>query len=94
MAAPTLDLWPVLPALSMSAPGKSYHWGSTFPHAAGTRGGTRGRLDSDLLGRVEPWRRIHLIDAAVFPTVPATTFTLTVMANAHRIAEQILNEAA
>ena len=41
---------------------------------------------SDLLGRVAPWRNVHLVDASVFPTVPATTFTLTIMANAHRIA--------
>jgi hypothetical protein len=26
----------------------------------------------------------------VFPTVPATTFTLTIMANAHRIASEVL----
>ena len=31
-AAPLLDLWPALPALQMSAGGKSYHWGATFPH--------------------------------------------------------------
>ena len=33
---------------------------------------------------------IHLVDASVFPTVPATTFTLTIMANAHRIASESL----
>jgi ferredoxin len=87
-SAPALDLWPVLPAMSVSLPGKSYHWGSTFPHTLDRR----SRLSSDLLGRVEPWRRVHLIDAAVFPTVPATTFTLTVMANAHRIAQDLLKE--
>ena len=36
------------------------------------------------------WNRIHLVDGAVFPSVPATTFTLTVMANAHRIASESL----
>lgn len=87
-SAAWLDLWPVLPALAMSGPGKSYHWGATFPH---TRGQS-GRFQSDLLGRVAPWRRVHLIDGAVFPTVPATTFTLSVMANAHRIADGVLRE--
>ena len=87
-AAPALDLWPALPALSLAKPGKSYHWGSTFPHSA-----TPGRTySSDVLGRVGPWRRVHVIDAAVFPNVPATTFTLTVMANAHRIAQGALRE--
>ena len=42
------------------------------------------------LGRVGPWRNTHLIDASVFPTVAATTFTLTIMANAHRIATEAL----
>ncbi|MCV7102986.1 NAD(P)-binding protein [Mycobacterium palustre] len=72
---PKLDLWPVLPMVRLSGPGKSYHFGSTFPH---------GRA-SDLLGRIGQFRNIHFIDGAVLPSVPATTFTLTVMANAHRI---------
>ena len=73
---PSLDLYPVLPMVRMSGPGKSYHFGSTFAHGSG----------SDLLGRVSDWRNIHLLDGAVLPSVPSTTFTLTVMANAHRIA--------
>jgi choline dehydrogenase-like flavoprotein len=90
-AAPLIDLWPALPALAMSAPGKSYHWGGTFPHTSDPAVG--GPFASDLLGRVGSWRRVHVVDAAVFPTVPATTFTLTIMANAHRIADAALQEA-
>jgi len=73
---PKLDLYPVLPMVRLSGPGKSYHFGSTFPHGDG----------SDLLGRIGTFRDVHLIDGAVLPSVPSTTFTLTVMANAHRIA--------
>jgi hypothetical protein len=87
-AAPLLDLWPVLPMLSMSAPAKSYHFGSSFPHSLTARAG----LQSDLLGRVHPWRRIHAIDGSVLPSIAATTFTMTVMANAHRIATEVLAE--
>ena len=29
--------------------------------------------------------RVHVVDASVFPSLPATTITLSVMANAHRI---------
>ncbi|MGC2799162.1 MAG: hypothetical protein WA290_22080, partial [Mycobacterium sp.] len=72
---PKLDLFPVLPMVRMSGPGKSYHFGSTFPHGNG----------SDLLGRIGQFRNVHLIDGSVLPSVPSTTFTLTVMANAHRI---------
>ncbi len=82
-AAPLLDLWPAVPLISLSGPGYSYHFGGSFPHR---RGPADGPLTTDELGRLRFWPRVHLVDASVFPTVPATTFTLTVMANAHRIA--------
>ena len=84
-AAPSLGIAPVFPMVSLSAPGKSYHFGGSFPHASAPRDG----IESDLLGRVSPWRHIHLVDASVFPTLPATTFTLSIMANAHRIARGV-----
>ena len=43
-------------------------------------------LDTDILGRPAGLRRVHLVDASVFPSIPATTITFSVMANAHRIA--------
>jgi ferredoxin len=87
-AAPCLDLWPILPALRMAASGKSYHWGGSFPHSPSQN----SEFTTDALGRIGPWRRIHLVDSSVFPNVPATTFALTVMANAHRITEGALRE--
>jgi choline dehydrogenase-like flavoprotein len=83
-AAPLLDLYPFLPSLSVSRPGKSYHFGGSFPHADGPP----SDVTTDALGRPGPWRRIHLVDGSVLPSIPATTFTLTVMANAHRIASE------
>lgn len=88
-AAPDLDCWPLVPFLRHAAPGKSYHFGGTFPHSARPA----GDFSSDVLGRVGPWRRIHLTDASVFPTVAATTYTLTAMANAHRIATTTLSSS-
>jgi hypothetical protein len=85
--APLLDLWPLVPMLAVSAPGKSYHWGGTFPHV-GRQPASVG--ESDLLGRVPPWTRIHLVDGSVLPSLASTTYTLTVMANAHRIADAAL----
>lgn len=85
-SARLLDLYPVLPMLRLSAGGKSYHVGGSFPHT----GSGSTIFGSDRLGRVGPWRRIHLVDASVFPNVPAMTFTLTIMANAHRIASEAL----
>jgi choline dehydrogenase-like flavoprotein len=80
-AAPYLDLWPVTPKMLWSGGAKSYHFGGSFPHACEPGNGT-----TDRLGRLARWDRIHVIDGAVFPNIPATTFTLTVMANSHRIA--------
>jgi choline dehydrogenase-like flavoprotein len=85
--APYLGVVPMLPMVSLSAPGKSYHFGGSFPHATNPSG-----RESDVLGRVDAWRSIHLVDASVFPTVSATTFTLTIMANAHRIARRVLED--
>jgi len=86
-SAHMLDLYPVLPAVQLAGTAKGYHWGGTFPHTREPR----SALSSDRLGRVMGWQRIHLIDASVFPNVPATTFTLTVMANAHRIASETMD---
>ncbi len=85
-SARLLDMYPVIPMLRLSASGKSYHWGGSFPHTS-----DRSTVfSSDRLGRVGSWERIHLVDASVFPSVPAMTFGLTVMANAHRIASETL----
>ena len=81
-----LDLHPIPGQTKLSGPAKSYHYGGSFPMQAKPF----GEFSSDLLGRVGPWRNTHLIDASVFPTVAATTFTLTIMANAHRIATEAL----
>ena len=89
-AAPHLGVMPAIPQVTLSAPTKSYHFGGSFPHARVPKDG----LETDVLGRVEPWRSIHLVDASVFPTVPATTFTLTIMANAHRIARTVAEGAS
>jgi choline dehydrogenase-like flavoprotein len=87
--APYLGVVPVLPMVTLSAPGKSYHFGGSFPHSQNPVAGR----ESDVLGRVHPWRNVHLVDASVFPTVSATTFTLTIMANAHRIARHVAEDA-
>ena len=83
--APGLDMWPVIPMISVSAAAKSYHFGASFPHDR-----ARTATTTDRMGRLGTWDHIHLVDASVFPEVPATTFTLTIMANAHRIATETL----
>ena len=77
---------PVVPAIQFAEPGRSYHSGGTFPMRSAP-----GRFETDLLGRLPGLDRVHLVDASVFPSIPATTITLTIMANAHRIATQSLD---
>jgi choline dehydrogenase-like flavoprotein len=85
-AGRTLDLYPIPGQTKLSGVAKSYHYGGSFPmHEKAS-----GDFSTDLLGRVRPWRNVHLADASVFPTIAATTFTLTIMANAHRIATEAL----
>jgi ferredoxin len=69
--------------LQIVQPGRGFHSGSSFPMRAQS-----GKFESDLLGRPSGWSRIHVVDASVLPTVPATTITFSVMANAHRIASR------
>jgi choline dehydrogenase-like flavoprotein len=85
-AAPKLDLWPVVTHGGLSGAAKSYHFGGSFAHGPGPT----QRPSTDRLGRLPEWGRVHLVDGSVFPSVPSTTFTLTVMANAHRIASEAL----
>lgn len=65
----------------LGAPGKSYHIGASFP----MRGKPHG-FESDTLGRPVGFGRVHLVDASCLPSIPSTNITLTVMANAMRIA--------
>ena len=74
---------PLLPGLQFPKPGSGYHSGGTFPMRENP-----GQLESDILGRLPAWDRIHLVDSSVFPSIPATSITMSIMANAHRIATQ------
>ena len=48
--------------------------------------------ETDLLGRPKGLKRVHVVDATVLPSVPASTITYTVMANAARIATEAARE--
>lgn len=65
----------------MEPPGASFHTGCTFPMAV-----SPGPGETDGLGRLAGTQRIHIVDASILPEIPSTTITLSVMANAHRIA--------
>jgi choline dehydrogenase-like flavoprotein len=71
---------PISPMLRVGLPGRGFHTGGTFPMRVNP-----GPFEADELGRPHGFTRVHVVDASVFPSLPATTITLSVMANAHRI---------
>jgi choline dehydrogenase-like flavoprotein len=75
-----LGALPLRPLLTITEPGRGFHCGGSFPMRR-----EPGDFETDVLGRPRGWRRLHAVDASVFPSIPATTITLSVMANAHRI---------
>lgn len=75
----------VPPLLQMAEPGRGFHSGGSFPMRE-----RPADLETDPLGRPHGWSRLHLVDASVLPSIPATTITFSVMANAHRIGSQTL----
>ena len=81
--SPRLGAVPLPMMLQFAAPGRSFHAGGSFPMRANPNA-----LETDTLGRPGGWKRIHAVDATVFPSVAATTITFTAMANAHRIATE------
>jgi choline dehydrogenase-like flavoprotein len=80
-SAHPLGLVPLPRLTQVGLPGKGNHLGGSLPMRA-----EPGELETDITGRLPRWDRVHVVDAAVLPSVPATTVTLSVMANAHRIA--------
>ena len=60
----------------------SSHYAGTVPYS----GDDRLHLSTDMTGRVRQMQRTWVADASVFPSLPAKPHTLTMMANARRIA--------
>ena len=71
---------PLGPLLQETLPGRGYHSGGSFPMREAP-----GVGETDNMGRPYGRARTHIVDSSVFPTVPAATITLSVMANAWRI---------
>ena len=74
---------PLIPFIKVGKPGESNHYGSSFPMSNNPK-----KFESDILGRPFGFKKVHLVDASVFPSIPAQAITLTIMANAYRIADK------
>ena len=60
----------------------AYHYSGSFP----MRTGEGSLTTTDLLGRPYGMAHVHVVDATIFPTIPAQAITISIMANAYRIA--------
>jgi ferredoxin len=75
---------PIKAALKIMEAGNGYHYGASFPMMNDPKG-----CQTDRWGRPPGKKRIHAVDGAVLPAITSTTFTFTIMANAHRIASAV-----
>jgi choline dehydrogenase-like flavoprotein len=75
---------PVASLVEIGEPGQGFHSGGSFPMTH-----TPGPGQTDRVGRPHGMARTHIVDSTVFPSIPAPTITLTVMANAYRIGQEV-----
>jgi hypothetical protein len=73
--------FPITSAAKAFDAGASNHIGGSLP----MRAAPSAPNDCDSLGRPGGWTRVHVVDGAVLPSIPATTIALPMMANADRI---------
>ena len=78
-----LGFCPIISMASLGEPGRSFHSGGSMPMGGDIQ---KHSIVTDRLGRPNGLQRVHVIDASTFPSISATTITLTAMANARRIA--------
>ncbi len=64
--------------------GWGFHFAGTLPMKE-----TPSEFNTDRLGRLWNCKRVHAIDGSVLPSLPAKNLTLTIMANAARIAASL-----
>jgi len=64
--------------------GHSVHLGASLPMNRAPVG-----LQTDIFGTVAGMDGLHVVDAAAFPAIPATSLTFVIMANAFRIGAEV-----
>jgi choline dehydrogenase-like flavoprotein len=75
-----LGMIPVSLLTKIGTPGSGNHSGGSFPMSRNPND-----FQTDTLGRPNGFTKLHIVDSTILPGIPATTITLTIMANAHRI---------
>lgn len=73
------------PYIQDSIKSGGFHVGGSLP----MRHKPEKETDTNLLGNPKGWKRIHVVDSSVFPSLPGTTIGLLAMANAARIVSEV-----
>lgn len=81
-----LGAYPLPGSLALSPAGADGHYAGTLPM------GGEGPLGTDLAGGLNGLPGVHVVDGSVLPKLPAKHCTLTIMANADRIARLLVDE--
>ncbi|MEO8113929.1 MAG: hypothetical protein ABI655_06085 [Phenylobacterium sp.] len=74
--------------IELAAPGADVHYAGTLAHAARPTG-----LQTSVSGALEALPGVFVADGSVLPSLPAKSHTLTIMANARRIATALAGAA-
>ena len=82
------------PFLKIGGFGISYHLGGTIPmqDINNRKKNEPNKIHTNLKGELSCSKNVFIIDASCFPSVPAGSISLTIMANALRIATESWND--
>jgi len=72
------------PVTMLSPSSSTGHCGGSFP----MREAPHAPFETDTLGRLKKFKRVHLVDASTFPSIPGTTIALLILSNARRIVAE------
>ena len=77
----------VLPgSFTVGRPGGDIHYAGTFPMRKEPVTG-----ETDALGQIKGLQNVYIVDGAALPILPEKSHTLTIMANADRVAKQLIH---
>jgi hypothetical protein len=80
-----LGAWMLPGSFTVGSPGADLHYACSMPMVE-----TPDRRQTDSLGRPGGVGRVHIVDGTVLSVLQAKSHTLTIMANADRIAKEVL----
>lgn len=71
-------------AAMIAPPGAGNHFGGSFP----MRKMPNLWNETDTNGKLKDYKRLSIVDSSLFPSIPATTMVLTIMANSWRLTQK------